>query len=91
MCRNVKTKGMPTVLKLLGMRFYYWAREHEPVHVHVTKGDAEARFDLTPEITLTANMGFKPHELAIAQEVIQDNREFIIAHWNLFFKQSKME
>jgi hypothetical protein len=24
---------MPTVLVLLGMRFYYWAREHEPVHV----------------------------------------------------------
>ncbi|MDR0506961.1 MAG: DUF4160 domain-containing protein [Dysgonamonadaceae bacterium] len=22
------------------MRFYYWSREHEPIHVHVKKGDA---------------------------------------------------
>ena len=80
---------MPTVLKLLGMRFFYWAREHEPIHVHVQKGDAEARFDLEPEIKLTTNMGFKPHELAIAEEVIKDNNDFIIEHWKLFFKKSK--
>jgi len=80
---------MPTVLKLLGMRFFYWAREHEPIHVHVQKGDAEARFDIEPELILTANMGFKPHELAIAEEVIIDNRDFIIEHWKLFFKNSK--
>ena len=80
---------MPTVLKLLGMRFYYWAREHEPVHVHVQKGAAEARFDLEPEIVLTTNMGLKPHELAIAEEVIRENRDFMIEHWKLFFKNSK--
>jgi len=32
---------MPTVLKLLGMRFYYWSIEYEPIHVHVCKGDAK--------------------------------------------------
>ena len=32
---------MPTVLTLLGMRFYYWSREHAPVHIHVKKGSAE--------------------------------------------------
>jgi len=79
---------MPTVLKLLGMLFFYWAREHEPIHVHVQKGDAEARFALEPEIILTDNMGFKPHELAIAEEVIKDNSDFIIEHWKLFFKKS---
>jgi hypothetical protein len=80
---------MPTVLTLLGMRFFYWAREHEPIHVHVKKDDAEARFDIEPQIELTANMGFKPHELAIAEEVIRDNREYIIEHWKLFFKKDK--
>lgn len=79
---------MPTVLTLLGMRFYYWAREHEPIHVHVKKGDAEARFDLVPEIELTVNMGFKPHELAIAEEVLKENREYMIEHWKLFFHKS---
>jgi hypothetical protein len=82
-----KIRDMPTVLKLFGMRFYYWAREHEPIHVHVTKGNAEARFALEPEIKLTENKGFKPHELAIAEEVISDNREYMIEHWKLFFKK----
>jgi hypothetical protein len=82
---------MPTVLKLFGMRFYYWAREHEPIHVHVEKGDAEARFDLEPEIELTSNIGFKPHELAIAEEVIRDNREYMIEHWNLFFNKTNKQ
>ena len=71
------------------MRFFYWAREHEPIHVHVQKGGAEARFDLEPEIVLTVNMGLKPHELAIAEEVIRDNRDFMIEHWKLFFEKSK--
>ena len=44
---------------------------------------------LNPEIKLTANMGFKPHELAIAEEVIKDNSDFIIEHWKLYFKKSK--
>ncbi|GHV66886.1 hypothetical protein FACS1894199_11210 [Bacteroidia bacterium] len=77
---------MPTVLLLLGMRFSYWAREHEPIHVHVQKGDAEARFNIEPEVVLTENKGFKPHELALAEEVIRDNREFMVEHWKLFFK-----
>ena len=79
---------MPAVLKLLGMRFYYWAREHEPIHVHVRKGDAEARFNIESKIELTDNFGLKPHELALAEEIIRDNREYMIEHWRLFFKKA---
>jgi len=82
---------MPTVLVLLGMRFYYWAREHEPIHVHVKKGGAEARFVIEPQIELTENFGFKPHELALAEEVIRENREYLVEHWKLFFKTNKNE
>jgi len=78
---------MPAVLTLLGMRFYYWAREHEPIHIHVKKGDAEARFSIEPKVELTDNFGFKPHELALAEEIIKDNREYMIEHWKLFFKK----
>jgi hypothetical protein len=78
---------MPTVLRLLGMRFFYWSSEHEPIHVHFIKGDAEARFALEPEIEMTENFGFKPHELAIAEEVIRDNRDYMIEHWKLYFQK----
>jgi hypothetical protein len=79
---------MPTVLKLLGMQFYYWSREHEPIHIHVKKGGAEARFRVEPEIEIIANFGFKPHELALAEEVIKDNREYILEHWKLYFQKT---
>ena len=79
---------MPAVLTLLGMRFFYWAREHEPIHIHVKKGDAEARFTMEPMIELTDNFGLKPHELALAEEIIKDNREYIIEHWKLFFERA---
>ncbi|MDR2894502.1 MAG: DUF4160 domain-containing protein [Alistipes sp.] len=77
---------MPTVLILFGMRFYYWSREHEPIHIHVKKGDSEARFSLEPEVELVENHGFRPHELALAEEIIRDNRQYMVEHWNLFFK-----
>jgi hypothetical protein len=80
---------MPTVLRIFGMRFYYWSREHEPVHVHVKKGDAEVRFVLESEIEIVENFGFKPHELAIAEEVIRDNCKYMIEHWKLFFQKNK--
>jgi len=80
---------MPTVLKLLGLKFYYWSQEHKPIHIHVRKGDGEARFALEPQVELIENHGLKPHELALAEEIICDNREFMIEHWNLYFKNVK--
>jgi len=56
----------------------------------VKKGGAEACFAIEPDVELTDNIGFKPHELAIAEEVIRDNREYMIEHWKLYFKNTKM-
>ena len=82
---------MPTVLKLFGFKFYYWSQEHRPIHIHVRKGSAEARFVVEPEVELTENHGLKPHELALAEEIIRDNRKFIIEHWNLYFKNTQQK
>ena len=80
---------MPTALRIFGMQFYYWSREHEPIHIHVKKGGAEARFIIDPEVELVENKGFKPHELALAEEVISENRQYLVEHWILYFKNSK--
>jgi hypothetical protein len=78
---------MPTVLVLFGLRFYYWSREHEPVHVHVKRDDAEARFEIEPEVVLTENYGLNTHDLSLAEKIIRDNREYMIEHWRLFFNK----
>lgn len=33
----------------------FYSNDHEPIHVHVVKGGAEARFQVVPEVTLLDN------------------------------------
>lgn len=35
---------MPTLFIVFGFRFMFYSNDHEPIHVHVIKGNAEARF-----------------------------------------------
>ena len=40
---------MPEILRIFGLRFYFYSREHEPIHVHVKSADGKAKFDIIPE------------------------------------------
>ena len=63
---------MPTVLRVQGFRFYFYANEgSEPPHVHVDKGGASAKYWLEP-IRLAANQGHKPAELKRIGQIIFD-------------------
>ena len=43
---------MPQLFTLFGLRFMFYSNDHEPIHVHVVKGGAEARFQVQPEVLL---------------------------------------
>ena len=30
---------MPTILEIFGLRFFFYANEHLPIHVHLQNGD----------------------------------------------------
>lgn len=30
---------MPTIFDLFGMRYFFYAGDHEPIHVHLENGD----------------------------------------------------
>ena len=34
---------MPTIFILFGFRFLFYANDHEPIHVHVVKGNISAK------------------------------------------------
>jgi len=76
---------MPTIFIIFGLRFMFFANDHEPIHVHVVKGDAEAKFSVLPEIKMAYNNGLKASELKTAQDLIIENTEIIIERWNEFF------
>ncbi len=76
---------MPTLFIIFGLRFYFFSREHNPIHVHVEKAGGVAKFALEPEIRLIENNGLKPNDLKLAESIIEENREVIVENWNTFF------
>jgi len=78
---------MPTLFYYLGLKFYFYANDHEPIHVHVSHEGNEARFNVENEILLIENHGLKPREIKCAELAIEENREVIIQRWREFFKK----
>lgn len=79
---------MPTIFILFGFKFMFYANDHEPIHVHVIKGGAKAKFTISP-VTLVQNNGLKPAELKLVESIIEENQEVIAEHWNKFFNKAK--
>jgi len=75
---------MPTLFIIFGLRFYFYSDEHLPIHIHVQNSDGKAKFNVVPEIELVNNKGIKPKDLKIAESIIIENKEIIIARWNEF-------
>ncbi|MBQ7259272.1 MAG: DUF4160 domain-containing protein [Paludibacteraceae bacterium] len=76
---------MPTLFTVFGFRFLFYSNDHEPIHVHVIKGNSEARFQVQPDVKLLDNKGLKPAELKLAESLVEENKEMIVERWNVFF------
>ena len=61
---------MPTILRKNGFSFFFFSNEHRPIHVHVEKGDGDAKFNLEPLVELVESHGLKTRELSDAEEII---------------------
>ncbi len=72
---------MPTILILFGIRFYFYSREHEPMHVHIETSDGNAKFNVDPQVELIKNNGVKNKDIRLAESIIEENRELIIKEW----------
>lgn len=72
---------MPTIFELFGLRFFFYADEHSPIHVHIVKGDAEARIEIDPEIKLIYNHGLKVQDVRRAIRLAKMYKDDIIEIW----------
>lgn len=80
---------MPEILRMFGMRFFFYSREHEPIHVHVKNADGKAKFDILPEgIVLIYNEGIKTKDIKAAEMVLEENKELAIEKWKEYFGKS---
>jgi len=71
---------MPELFRMFGMRFFFYINEHLPIHIHVRNSDGEARFEVDP-VRLIESKGMKPKDLVLAEALVEERKEEIIAKW----------
>jgi hypothetical protein len=76
---------MPTLLVRDGFKFFFYANEHEPRHVHVSKGEDYAKVELSTFRVVTDYM--KPKDLRNALLIIRENNGAFEEKWNDWFRQ----
>ena len=79
---------MPTILFVLGWRFYFYSNEgNEPIHIHCKKGDMECKYwldveNFTVEEAFSYNMNNK--DKREVKKIIFEYFEFIENEWRKF-------
>ncbi len=72
---------MPELFRMFGMKFFFFSLEHEPIHIHVRNADGKAKFNLIPEVSLIEAKGMKPKDLVLAEALINEKKDEIVAKW----------
>lgn len=79
---------MPVVFRYKGYRFFFFSNEGdplEPIHIHVRRGEATAKFWMSPQISLAESYGMNSAELRELMRVAEKNRELIERYWHEHF------
>lgn len=76
---------MPTVFIHGRYRFYFFSREENRRHIHVSSSDGEAKIWLEPRIEVARVVNFSAQEVSKILEIIGDRQEEINDFWNRHF------
>ena len=74
---------MPTLLDKNGFKFFFYANEHEPKHIHVMKNDDFAKIELQ-SLKVVQNY-LKPKDLKFALQVVKENKKEFERIWDEWF------
>ncbi|MBI4208874.1 MAG: DUF4160 domain-containing protein [Deltaproteobacteria bacterium] len=75
----------PTVLRYRNYRFFFFSREEERMHVHVSSPEGEAKFWLEPKIAVARNYGLSRKQLNQVQKVVEEYKNEITKAWEKHF------
>ena len=79
---------MPVVFRYKGYRFFFFSNEgdpREPVHIHVRKADATAKFWVNPEVHIAESYRMNAAELRELTRVVQEHKDLIERSWDEYF------
>jgi hypothetical protein len=83
-CRVWYSSPMPTLLKVEGFKFFFYANEHEPRHVHAVCGSGYCKIELGSLRVARSTM--RPAELRRAVEIAGENHAAFEREWDEFFR-----
>jgi hypothetical protein len=86
-CYNITNKirnfKLPTLLNQNGFKFFFYANEHEPKHIHVMKNEGFAKIELA-NLNVVQNY-LKAKDLKEALEIIKENKSEFERRWDEWF------
>ena len=89
---------MPSIYEYLGIHFWFYSNEHQPVHVHAEYGEYESKAEFIiidgkiEEIKITNVTGKKPlkgKKLKDFQDFLQEYADKIVQKWVDYFVYHK--
>lgn len=79
---------MPEIFRFFGFSFFFYSREHEPIHVHVEGNGGLAIFDWNgTDFVMREKHNIKTSDLKRITTVIEDNKDIIINYWENYFNK----
>jgi hypothetical protein len=67
--------------------FYFFLKEHEPVHVHVRVGERSCRIEVG-SLKVAQNKGFTSGQLRRIAAIVRSNEALILEAWIEHFEES---
>lgn len=75
---------MPTILRLLGLRFHFYSDEgNETPHIHVDAGDGECKFWLNP-VRLASHRGMSAADIRKAERIVYEYQALFLEKFHEF-------
>jgi Domain of unknown function (DUF4160) len=72
---------MPTVLQIDGFEVMIYPNDHGPPHVHVFRAEGEVIINIG-DSTVRDAWEMKAKDIRRAQELVEQNREFLMEEWD---------
>jgi hypothetical protein len=79
---------LPLIFSEEGFRVLFYSNEgspREPLHVHVRRGEANAKYWIDPAVRLEESYGFSSADLRTIEELILRRTQRIREAWNEHF------
>jgi len=74
---------MPTLLQQNGFKFFFYANEHQPKHIHIMNSDGFAKVELE-NLKVVQNY-LKPKDLKMALKIVEINKNNFERIWDEWF------